>query len=366
MGYKRIVIYSQCFSKIIRKRRGTDMERKMKLLLAAYIDCVNAQDINCYNIAKYINKEKFEVHAFSYQKTCDIPGVIVHTVSHNSLLRNVKKITVMAINRFDIYYLPKRERIDLLFAKYFKRNTTSSVEIQTVYNNEKSKEFYTKSIRNYFCISKYLNEMNIKNWRKSVPVLYLGIENTTEIKNHKTQIKKIVYIGSVIERKRPDLFVELAERFRTVEFIMIGDGPLLPQIKNDVSERKIKNINFLGKLTNKNVIEKLREYDLLVITSTYEGLPKVVLEAASQAVPTVYVDQNYRIDYIENGITGFGCKTIEEVKERIDELINDNKKYMEMSYESYEMSKKYAWDVLIKDYESFFCSTVYGKTIIHN
>ena len=46
------------------------------------------------------------------------------------------------------------------------------------------------------------------------------------------------------------------------------------------------------------------------MTSEREGLPKVVLEAASKGVPSVYINEYYKIDYIENGINGYEVSDI--------------------------------------------------------
>lgn len=72
----------------------------------------------------------------------------------------------------------------------------------------------------------------------------------------------------------------------------------------------MSNITFTGKIDNSSVLELLNKSDLLVMTSEREGLPKVVLEAASKGVPSVYINEYYKIDYIENGINGFGVSNI--------------------------------------------------------
>ena len=42
--------------------------KKIKIFLGAYVNFPNAQNINCDNIAKYIDKEKFDVHVMYTNK----------------------------------------------------------------------------------------------------------------------------------------------------------------------------------------------------------------------------------------------------------------------------------------------------------
>lgn len=328
--------------------------KKIRLLLGAYIDSVNAQDINCYNIARYIDKDKFEVHALTHGGNVNVPGVVCHPISRGRILKNIEKYLTMKKVDADVYYLPRVEKVDIEFAKRSKKCITSSVEIQTVYENKTYNNFFNKYISAYFCISEYLNTLNIKYWDKKVPVLYLGVSVDSEDTCRKS-LKNIVWIGSVITRKRPEYLVELAEHFCNLNFTMVGDGELLESIRNKA--RGMSNITFTGKIDNSSVLELLNKSDLLVMTSEREGLPKVVLEAASKGVPSVYINEYYKIDYIENGINGFGVSNINSMIGAIELLVSDNKKYISCSQHASELAQRYHWSILINQYEDFFTST---------
>ena len=52
--------------------------RKKKIFLGAYLNYTNAQNLNCLALAKYLDKEKFEVYALTTHfgtsnKDIDIP-----------------------------------------------------------------------------------------------------------------------------------------------------------------------------------------------------------------------------------------------------------------------------------------------------
>lgn len=337
--------------------------KKIKLFLGAYIDSVNAQDINCYNIAKFINKNLFEVHALTHGGKVNIPGVISHCVRNQRILKNIDKLRVMISVSADIYYLPRVEKIDILYAKFSKHCIISSIEIQSVYDCKLYKKFFNDYITSYFCISQFLNTLNIYYWGKSVDVLYLGVDAMINPKHRRKTLKTIVSVGSIIERKRPYYFLQLAERFPQLNFVMIGDGPLLNELKITAANKKVENIVFKGRLKNAEVLCELDNCDLLVMTSDLEGLPKVVLEAASKAIPSIYINAYYSIDYIEDGVNGYGVNTLDLMMEQIEKLSKNPVKYQQLSHEAYKLANLYSWNHLIQAYEQFFCKT-YANNII--
>lgn len=327
--------------------------KKIKILLGSYIDGSVAQDVNCYHIAKYLDKAKFEVHAFTHGGKIELPDVICHKISDKGILKNVEKTLIMLSIKADIYYLPRVERVDVLFAKMTSRVTVSSVEIQTVYDSEKLRRFFTRDIAGYFCISDFLNRLNIEKWGVSAPVLYLGADSASSGFIHEN-VEKIAYVAGFSPRKRPELFLEVAKMFPDVDFVMIGDGALLDKIKTEASALPAHNVSFTGRLSNPDAISQLKSCDLLLITSSKEGLPKVILEAASQGVPSIYINQYYEIDYIKNGVNGYAVGGKTEMANVIRRLRSDSGEYRRVSEGAMKTAKEYQWGRLISGYEKFF------------
>lgn len=90
---------------------------KLKILLGAYVDSVNAQNINCKEIAKRLDQNKFEVHVLVHDKPMDVEGVVSHKIGNSFLLKNLGKLYTMIKLNADIYYLPRVEKVDILFSK---------------------------------------------------------------------------------------------------------------------------------------------------------------------------------------------------------------------------------------------------------
>ena len=336
--------------------------KKIKILLGAYIDSVNAQNINCYNIAKHLDKEKFEVHALYHKnKVFKDSEVIQHKISINRYIKNIQKLLLLLLLKYDVVYLPRCEQVDLFFASKFKqrRCIISSYEIESLFKEKNLLNFFW-NVYDAFAISQGLQQQAIQVYHKDTKLLYFGCDhpyNEADI-SFKKSLHRVIFVGSVIERKRPLLFVKLAQFFPKLEFIMVGDGNQLPLIKEYVIKNKIYNVVFKGRLPNGAVYNEFQAADLLLMMSESEGLPKVILEAASVGVPAIYFNQMYHVDYIQDGVNGYGVADIEQMKSLITYLSKNPSKMSSLSLRAYDMSQKYDWKNLISEYEVYFDTIV--------
>lgn len=347
--------------------------KKIKIFLGAYVNFANAQNINSDNIAKYLDKDKFEVHAM-YTSKMPInrkeykgKGIILHRLWHRRIVWKWSKLFEMKRAKCDIYYLPKSEIMDVQFAKKHKgkgKVFISSVEgvvgEQIAADDTYQKTFFNELMDDYFSISGCVQESVKKCWNYDSEVLYLGVNQIAKEIADKKNVKNVIWIGSVIDRKRPKLLLECAKAFPNLNFTMIGDGYLSNEIVELIGKEKYTNVRYLGRIPNDKVYEELKNADLLLMTSDKEGLPKVISEAMMFSAPSIYINECYNVDYIENGVNGFAVKDVEEMKEKVQYLLDNPNVYQEMSKNAFDTIQKYTWSNLIKDYEEYFIN-VYNK-----
>lgn len=167
-------------------------------------------------------------------------------------------------------------------------------------------------------------------------------------------MKKIIWVGNLIERKRPLLFLECAKHYPYLHFSMIGDGELKNEVKAFLETNEITNVRLLGRISNEQVYSYLQNSDLLLMTSEFEGLPKVIQEAAQCGVPSIYMANNYSVDFIEDGVNGFAVYSLEEMIEKIRFLLDHPEEYPKMSKKAKEIISEYSWEKLIPRYEEWF------------
>jgi glycosyltransferase involved in cell wall biosynthesis len=90
----------------------------------------------------------------------------------------------------------------------------------------------------------------------------------------------------------------------TVAFLIVGGGPLHDVIKTEISTFGLEDrVVMTGE--RRDVLSLIQLMDVLVLTSTTEGLPNVLLEAAACGVPVVTTDAGGAAEVVADGETGF-------------------------------------------------------------
>jgi len=134
------------------------------------------------------------------------------------------------------------------------------------------------------------------------------IENTRKQIGIKKGIPVIGMVGCFKPQKAPLDFVYLAKKVsdkRTdVQFVLIGDGLLRPQI-----EKEIERLNLKDKLIltgwRRDVSSCVALFDILVLTSLWEGLPRVFPEAMAAGKPIVATWVDGAREAVLHGINGY-------------------------------------------------------------
>ena len=103
---------------------------------------------------------------------------------------------------------------------------------------------------------------------------------------------KLIWISELNERKRPELACRIVEKIngRGLEcsLTILGDGKLLAKAKRVVGELNMEHlINFAGKV---DPVPYYKEADALIHTATWEGYPRVFLEAMAMGKPIFSFD----------------------------------------------------------------------------
>ena len=118
----------------------------------------------------------------------------------------------------------------------------------------------------------------------------------------------IVSIGRLVEQKNHALFLDaaarLAQRLPDARFVIVGDGPLRLWLEAQARDRGIADrVTFAGERLDVDVV--LRGASLFWLTSRWEGMPNVVLEALASGVPVVAADVGGTRELIHAGVDGF-------------------------------------------------------------
>ncbi|MFT4244945.1 MAG: glycosyltransferase [Micrococcaceae bacterium] len=188
------------------------------------------------------------------------------------------------------------------------------------------------------CVSESEAELaKTKLKAKKVTVLH-NVVDVYELppKNYEKSSSKPVVgiVARVTYAKAPWKWQQIAETLKDeAKFYWIGE--------RDTSDGWISGntIEFTGWQTGSEIIEKIPNMDIYLSTSLWEGLPVAVIEAQGVGVPAVVTDITGNRDVVENKVTGFVCKDIDEVIEKLRLLIKDEKLRVEMGRAAVERVK---------------------------
>lgn len=99
----------------------------------------------------------------------------------------------------------------------------------------------------------------------------------------------VCFVGRFSWKKGPDVLLKAVEGLEGVRLVMIGDGGLLEECKTFAAKRKL-NVQFIGRIENKEIPAYLNFSSVFVIPSHHEGSPKTLLEAMSCGLPVIGTD----------------------------------------------------------------------------
>lgn len=170
---------------------------------------------------------------------------------------------------------------------------------------------------------------SIKNQIKpKVPVITLfnGVDTNFYSRNNEdgASIRKemgipetALVIGAVAVFRKPKRLVEWLRVFKAVEKnssnvfgILVGAGPLEPEIKAEVERLDLEKKVFLPGLQTK-VKPFLSAMDIFMMTSSFEGLPVALLEAMSMECAVVCTDAGGIKEVVRNREDGLTCNVNE-------------------------------------------------------
>ena len=143
-----------------------------------------------------------------------------------------------------------------------------------------------------------------------------------------------------------------------IQWVIVGDGPEVykQQIKEMAQKLGIKDyVEFLG--MRRDVPDLLRAFDCYILPTLREGFPISVLEAMSSGCAVIVSDFPSNLELVVNEKTGliFPMKNSEELKNKIETLINNEKFRLELGKRARSIAlKKFNLKLNVNKIESLY------------
>ena len=192
---------------------------------------------------------------------------LFHSNVVGKLLKIISREKILHIATFRSDRLSKRDSKISRFRTLIFKNFVLDKDIFVVFNSMSG-----------------LNNMNLKNVNTRV-IFNTPLNNVQLSKDTKEQNTKLVFIGRFDELKNVEN-IALSMKYLPNEDIVLdiyGKGPDLTSIEQAISENSLQNkVKLKG--IDKDIANKLSNYDALIIASTHDAFPNVLIEAMNAGV----------------------------------------------------------------------------------
>jgi len=177
----------------------------------------------------------------------------------------------------------------------------------------------------------------------------------------------VAMIACFKTQKSPLDFVKIArivsDNISEIRFLLVGDGVLRSEIEELIKKLGMEDKIFLLGWRN-DIPGILSCIDVLVLTSLWEGLPRVFPQAMASGVPVVATEVDGAPEAIKNGLNGFLLppKDINAMAEKVIYLIRHPKKAQEMGEKGKGLVAEFdIWKMLAQQEELYASLLKYDK-----
>lgn len=278
------------------------------------------------------------------------------------------KYPIVSLGNFDLLHTggrpPSHKRMAWLARR---RNPdiahlhTLRIDVDPDLPTHKERETLVREADTVTAVSEHTANTAERTWGIEPRVIYNGVDTNLfkpdypppkifDAINEKRPV--FLYVGSLERRKRPQDVIEVAKSVTEVTFIIIGDGPLMDEIKR--REGNLKNIRITGRLSKSELPPIYANADGLIFPSLKEGCPNVVLEGMASGLPIVGYEATSVPELVNHRRTGYLADPCE-----IDGLINGVKTVLNRSSEMGEYAREYvkrnhSFDHIGKEYRKAY------------
>lgn len=164
---------------------------------------------------------------------------------------------------------------------------------------------------------------------------------------------RVLFVGALLRRKRADVVLTAAAQFPHVDFRLAGEGIFRAEMEARITREELRNVTLTGTLNAEALREEYRHADIFFFPSTFEGSPKVIVEAAACGLPVVIRD-TYAAETVVHGVTGFQAKSDEEMFSYLKLLLDNPELCRELGSAGRMHSTKFDWDHITAQWAKAF------------
>ena len=194
---------------------------------------------------------------------------------------------------------------------------------------------------------------------EKIKVIPNGVEEKFYYDKPRTLHKKprLLFVGRLDIQKNVQLLLNaldgISEQFETT---IVGEGSLSSDLRKMAKSLKLKNIKFVGRKDDKELLNYYKRSDIFVLPSEREGMPLVLLEAMAMGLPIVATNVTGTRDVVKNGKNGYlvPLGNVESFRSALLKITSNKSTYKNLSQTSRKMADKYSWEKISAQFEKLY------------
>lgn len=153
-----------------------------------------------------------------------------------------------------------------------------------------------------------------------------------DIRDKRNKGTNLLFLTRIEEYKGVYIAVEAYQKAKAqypgLTLTIAGDGSQLDAVQHLVKEKAIEDVEFLGHVSNTELVMAFRKADLYILPSFSEGMPTSVLEAMAFGLPIISRPVGGLVDFFEPGQMGYLLDSLDskDFADTILELLQDPEK----------------------------------------
>lgn len=280
-----------------------------------------------------------------------------------NLVNELKPDVMVSTFRYENHILPKlkdksRKIVEIHFSKYYRlhRNRKGIYRLIDKYLTREDQK-QAKKFDSFVC----LTEEDKSHWKglQNIEVINNFIEARTVEPAH-LENKSAIAVGRLTFQKGFDRLIDswklVHDKYPDWELNIFGDGPLKNKLQEQIRQAGLKDVIHIHQPIP-DIHKKYLENSFLLLTSHYEGLPMVMLEAMEAGLPLVSF--NFKCgpkDIIDDGVNGFIIKDgdIHGMANAICRLIESPALRKQLGENAFEKAKDFLPEKIMPKWENIF------------
>lgn len=180
--------------------------------------------------------------------------------------------------------------------------------------------------------------------------------------NHNTPY--LIFIGTVIPRKRLEILVDLLKLLPDYNLIICGrcnDNAYFEKIQTQIKLENLQDrIQFVGPVIPSEIPYYLKLSRAYVSASEFEGRSNSILEALAAGIPVIASDIEGHREVVQDNVNGylFDVNQLQPIALKIQELMKDPVSQQRIKSNAIKSVETFSWESCASNYLKVFESTV--------